>query len=195
MDCLCVSSSKVTYSVCGWTCYLNCYLIDVSRYYGSLFSAWRRCQCIPEICQKLLEDIFVLINFPFFSILAGSKLFWPGDYVMSSGLTWLSPLKRTAHFLHQRNPADTEACLYELHQELLKTWRFSKAYSNYFTQICNASQFNGYLHSRLLMVCQTSYCRPWKCHGCILSGPTRPSLSIFNKHLGFSFSQNEHNVY
>lgn len=50
-------------------------------------------------------------------------------------LYFLHCLKRTEHFLYQKNPADTEPCLYELHQELQKTWRFSGAYPNYFTML------------------------------------------------------------
>lgn len=49
-------------------------------------------------------------------------------------LGFLHCLKRTEHFLYQKNPADTEACLYELHQ-LQKTWRFSETYPNYFTML------------------------------------------------------------
>lgn len=48
---------------------------------------------------------------------------------------FLHCLKRTVHFLHQRSLACTEACLYELHQELQKPWRFSEAYPDYFTML------------------------------------------------------------
>lgn len=115
---------------------------------------------------------------------------------------FLHCLKRTAHFLHQRNLACTEAFLYELHQEVQKTlkvfWGLSRLF--HYAQIRTASQFNRYLHSYLFMVCEIAYYRSWKCPGFIMAGPTdsfldSPSLSIFNKHLNFSFSQNEHNVY
>lgn len=113
-------------------------------------------------------------------------------------LDFLHFLRRTAHFLHLRNLACIEASFYELHQELQKTWKVFWGLSRLFpyAETCITSQLNGYLHSYFFMVCWHPTADP----DSIMAGPTysllnSPSLSIFDKHLRFSFSQNKHNVY